>query len=188
MKCKACSSQYPAPEIIDGTAYFVCADCGDVSEVKNYREYTSEERLSEFENLSGFKLPPQYSQYAGRNDSWVAKLPSTDDETLNYYFGEGFYTIDQFSMIDPEQYRSIFDSPALIKEWGLPERLVLIDGDGHTWLALDYRESKYNPKVIVMESDNHKFLAVSKTFDEFVQSLLLYEDVYDNEGNIIYLG
>ncbi|MGY3215794.1 hypothetical protein ACVWWV_000296 [Bacillus sp. TE9122W] len=39
------------------------------------------------------------------------------------------------------------DSAYLIKEWELPEGLVLISGDGHTWVAMDYRKMKKNPAI-----------------------------------------
>ena len=31
---------------------------------------------------------------------------------------------------------NILDSPAIIKELDLPENIILISGDGHTWIAL----------------------------------------------------
>ncbi|MEU8078771.1 SMI1/KNR4 family protein [Catellatospora citrea] len=35
---------------------------------------------------------------------------------------------------------SLLDTPYLVGEWGLPSPLVLLTGDGHCWVALDYRE------------------------------------------------
>lgn len=186
MKCKACPNEYPEPDIIDGTAYFVCASCGHVHEIENYRVYSDEERIKIFEKEYGIKLPNEYIKYAGTNDSWVVKLPPCNSESTQYYFGEGFYEIGEFSGLDPEKYRSIFDSSALIDEWELPKKLVLIDGDGHTWLALDYRESNKDPKVIVIESDEGNSLVVANNFKEFVSLLLTYESVYDTDGNVIY--
>ncbi|WP_442806115.1 SMI1/KNR4 family protein [Streptomyces sp. NBC_01257] len=34
---------------------------------------------------------------------------------------------------------SLLDSDYLVEEWGLPSPLVLLSGDGHCWIALDYR-------------------------------------------------
>ena len=35
-------------------------------------------------------------------------------------------------------------------EWGLPQDVVLLDGDGHTWIALDYRTDPHavEPAVV----------------------------------------
>lgn len=186
MKCRACPNEYPEPDVIDGTAYFVCASCGNVHEVENYRVYTPEERIEKFEKEHGVRLPGEYLRYAGTNDSWVVKLPPCNTDSTRYYFGEGFYEVGEFSGLDPDKYRSIFDSPGLVEEWGLPKKLVLIDGDGHTWLALDYRDSDNDPKVIVIESDEGSSLVVANNFKEFVSSLLSYASVYDTNGNIIY--
>ncbi len=186
MKCQDCPNVYPEPDIIDGTAYFVCSSCGHVHEVKNYRVYTSKEMIEIFENKYGVKLPDEYIKYAGTNESWVVKLPPCDTDSTKLYFGEGFYQISEFSGLDPYKYRSIFDSASLVEEWELPENLVLIDGDGHTWLALDYRSSDKDPKVIVIESDESNSLIVANNFKEFVQLFLPYESVYDTNGNVIY--
>ncbi|MGD9171213.1 MAG: SMI1/KNR4 family protein [Candidatus Thiodiazotropha sp.] len=186
MKCKACPKEYPEPDIIDGTAYFVCTDFGDVYEVENYRVYTPEERVEMFEKEHGVKLPDKYIMYAGTNDSWVVELPPCNTDSTKNYFGDGFYTIGRFSGLDPEKYRSIFDSAGLVKEWGLPKKLVLIDGDGHTWLALDHRDSDTEPNVIVIESDEFNYLIVANSFNDFLKQLLPYESVYDMDGNVIY--
>ena len=74
MKCRACPNKYPEPDIIDGTAYFVCSSCGDVREVENYCVYTPEEIIETFENKYGVKLPGEYIKYAGANESWVPEF------------------------------------------------------------------------------------------------------------------
>ncbi|WP_156481495.1 SMI1/KNR4 family protein [Microbulbifer thermotolerans] len=62
-----------------------------------------------------------------------------------------------------------------------------LEGDSHTWLALDYSDSLTDPKVIVTETDDGNSLVVANTFKEFLSSLLQYEEVYDLDGNIIYI-
>lgn len=102
MKCKACPHDYPEPDIIDGTAYFVCSRCGHVYEVENYRIYTTEERIEIFEEEYGVKLPSEYITYAGTGDSRVVKLPPCNTASTKYYFGDGFYEICKFSGLNPE--------------------------------------------------------------------------------------
>jgi hypothetical protein len=34
---------------------------------------------------------------------------------------------------------SLLDTPYLVKEWGLSSPIVLLSGDGHCWIGLDYR-------------------------------------------------
>lgn len=188
MKCRVCPNQRPELDIIDGTAYFICSSCGDIREIENYRVYTPEEAVEIFEKKYGLKLPAEYIKYAGANEPWVVKLPPCNTDSTRYYFGEGFYEIGSFYGLNPDKPRSIFESAELVKEWKLPKKLVLIDGDGHTWLALDYRCSDTEPKVIAIESDESNYLVVSNNFSDFIQSLLPYERVYDVNGNVIYNG
>ena len=61
---------------------------------------------------------------------------------------------------------------------------MLIDGDGHSWLALDYRRTG-EPAVIVIETDEMESLKVANSFAEMVAALVPYESVYDAEGNRI---
>lgn len=46
MKRKECSADYPEPDGVDGTAWFVCAKCGSVHEVVGFRGYSPEERIT----------------------------------------------------------------------------------------------------------------------------------------------
>jgi hypothetical protein len=186
MKC--CNKEYPDPNIINGTAYFVCSECGEVREIQDYKIYTKKDRIDQFEKEYGVKLPSEYVNFANKKDSWVVKLPAANTESTKYYFGEGYYQITRFYSLDPNEAGSVFDSAYLIETWDLPKELVLIDGDGHTWLALDYRDLKKIPRVIVIESDEGNSLVVADNFKEFISTLLPYDSVYDDNGAIIYNG
>lgn len=63
---------------------------------------------------------------------------------------------------------SIRDTEPLCAEWGLPKGLVLLQGDGHTWLALDYRESEVEPPVIQIDSETKGVLRVVSTFTDLL--------------------
>jgi hypothetical protein len=49
---------------------------------------------------------------------------------------------------------------------------VLISGDGHWWIALDYRRQKEKPPVVYIESDGGRTVELASNFDSF----LAYED------------
>ena len=184
MKC--CSKELKNPDVIDGTAYFVCPECGDVREVENYRVYTTEEAFSLFEEKYGFRLPKEYVNFSGTSETKVVKLPPCENETLEYYFGERFYEIGSFANVDPNAEKNIYSSISSGLEWGLPNTYVPLEGDGHTWLALDYSNSLTDPKVIVTETDEDNSLVVANSFNEFIENLLQFEEVYDLDGNVIY--
>jgi hypothetical protein len=49
---------------------------------------------------------------------------------------------------------SILDSPELDLEWDMPSEPVLLTGDGHCWIALDYRRSGPAGEPSVVWFDN----------------------------------
>jgi hypothetical protein len=184
MKC--CRRNLENPDIIDGTAYFVCANCGELREVKDYRIYSTEEAFNFFREKYGFSLPRQYIYFQETEFGKVFKLPPCENKSIQYYFGGDFYTAGAIASIDPNADYSIHDSASSGWEWGLPKTYIAIEGDGHAWLALDYSDSLENPSVVVVETDGGNSLKVANSFGDFISGLLQYEKVYDPDGNIIW--
>ncbi|MEC1119088.1 SMI1/KNR4 family protein [Bacillus safensis] len=76
----------------------------------------------------------------------------------------------------------IMDSAYLIKEWELSEGLVLISGDGHTWVAMDYRKTKKNPPIHYFDVEMEEDFKLADSFDEFIQGLYTAEYTVDEEA------
>ncbi|AKC65609.1 SMI1/KNR4 family protein [Bacillus altitudinis] len=76
----------------------------------------------------------------------------------------------------------IMDSAYLIKEWELPEGLVLINGDGHTWVAMDYRKTKENPAIHYFDVEMEEDFKLADSFDEFIQGLYTVKYTVDEEA------
>lgn len=76
----------------------------------------------------------------------------------------------------------IMDSVYLIKEWELPEGLVLINGDGHTWVAMDYRKTKENPAIHYFDVEMEEDFKLADSFDEFIEGLYTVEYAVDEEA------
>ncbi|MCY7464456.1 SMI1/KNR4 family protein [Bacillus safensis] len=76
----------------------------------------------------------------------------------------------------------IMDSAYLIKEWELPEGLVLINGDGHTWVAMDYRKTKENPSIHYFDVEMEEDFKLADSFDEFIEGLYTAEYTADEEA------
>lgn len=184
MRC--CGRKLVNPDVINGTAYFVCPECGDIKEVENYQLYTVEKAYNYFEEKYGFILPKEYEEFSSYEDKKIVKIPHCNNDSLEFYFGEGFYEIGSFASVDPNAEDNIYDNIIDGREWGLSNELIPFEGDGHTWIALDYRDSCKEPKVVVVETDEGNSLVVANTFKEFLSKLLSFEEVYDCEGNIIY--
>jgi hypothetical protein len=70
--------------------------------------------------------------------------------------------------------QNIMDSEYMTEEWGLPEKQILLNGDGHWWITLDYRTSD-SPSVKWIDVECNEEVEVAKTFDEFIDGLVSYE-------------
>lgn len=74
----------------------------------------------------------------------------------------------------------VTESSYLIKEWGLPEGIILFSGDGHSWIALDYRDTKEEPPIIYIDTDTDIIMTLAPSFQAFLSSLYK-SDVVDGE-------
>ncbi|MCX4982521.1 SMI1/KNR4 family protein [Streptomyces sp. NBC_00572] len=68
---------------------------------------------------------------------------------------------------------SLLDSPYLVEEWGLPEDVVLLSGDGHYWIGLDYRTGGRHeePSVTWFDVDDGEELPLARDFLAFTEGL-----------------
>jgi hypothetical protein len=67
--------------------------------------------------------------------------------------------------------QNLLDTPYMTEEWGLPEKQVLLAGDGHWWLTLDYRTSE-SPCVKWIDTELEEEVEVAASFDEFINGLV----------------
>jgi SMI1-KNR4 cell-wall len=76
----------------------------------------------------------------------------------------------------------ILRSAELSREWGMPDGLVLLTGDGHWWIALDYRRSgsARPPSVVWYDNEMGEDIQLAGDFETFVESLRS-RDEFDTE-------
>lgn len=78
----------------------------------------------------------------------------------------------------------ILDSVYLIEEWELPNDQILISGDGHSWITMDYRERHENPSIHYFDAELEQNFKLADSFDEFLSKLYIHENE-DFESNFI---
>lgn len=73
-----------------------------------------------------------------------------------------------------ERTTSLLDTPYLVGEWGLPSPVVLLTGDGHWWIALDYRTCGPDgePSVVWLDADDESELALAPDLRTFLAGLV----------------
>lgn len=68
---------------------------------------------------------------------------------------------------------SLLDTPYLVQVWALPSPIVLLSGDGHCWVGLDYRvcDPAGEPSVTWFDTDLDREQALADDFRSFVENL-----------------
>lgn len=77
-----------------------------------------------------------------------------------------------------ESAHNILETQYLIEEWGLPEKQVLINGDGHWWITLDYRQSDI-PSVRWIDTECDEDIHIANSFEDFINGLVSEENYAD---------
>lgn len=76
----------------------------------------------------------------------------------------------------------ILMSAYMTAEWGLPEGLVLLDGEGHFWIALDYRRSgpAGPPSVVWIDADEPEDIPIAESFEALLAGLVPEDTFFDD--------
>ncbi|NOS92623.1 MAG: SMI1/KNR4 family protein [Cyclobacteriaceae bacterium] len=70
--------------------------------------------------------------------------------------------------------QNMMETSYMTDEWGLPEKQVLLTGEGHWWITLDYRESQI-PCVRWIDVECNEEVVVAEDFDTFIDGLVPIE-------------
>jgi hypothetical protein len=79
---------------------------------------------------------------------------------------------------------SLLDTPYLVTEWDIPSPVVLLSGDGHYWVALDYRANGRHgePSVTWFDTELRTELALASDFRSLVEGLTA-SDSFDDDSD-----
>lgn len=66
-------------------------------------------------------------------------------------------------------------------EWDLPKNIVLLSGDGHSWVFLDYRVDKDNPAVSYIDTETDIDVVIASDFTDFINRLSIDSSIDDIE-------
>lgn len=106
--------------------------------------------------------------------------------SLNRWEGDNYLLIEH--LLGIKENEGIMMTDYYVKEWQIKRKnIILLSGDGHEWLALDYNHS-VNPKVIYIDTEEDKIIELYSSFDEMVDNLFIQEENENDqvgEGAII---
>jgi hypothetical protein len=146
--------------------------------------------LAEVEEKLGVKLPAAYvglmrEQNGGDFESMVIRARRPVPEAIEDHIGKDrFVELHSFHGVTLGESGILQQTQYMTNAWELPSGLVLLEGDGHTWIALDYRRAANEPSVIFLESDSKQSVTLAPSFASLLAALVPYEEVYDEDGEL----
>jgi hypothetical protein len=66
---------------------------------------------------------------------------------------------------------NLLNSAEMRAEWGLPPRQILLSGDGHYWVTLDYRRGP-TPSVVWIDVECEEDVPIADSFPSFISGLV----------------
>ncbi|WP_211588752.1 SMI1/KNR4 family protein [Allorhizocola rhizosphaerae] len=129
------------------------------------------------ERQLGVKLPGALVQLLQiQNGGAVADAWSECSSEPNFY-AEDCVPFDHLFGIGPATdtgATTLLDTPYLVQEWDLPPGVVLLSGQGHYWVALDYRTcgTEGEPTVTWIDNEMDHELHLASNFRTFVENLM----------------
>ncbi|MFI9293712.1 SMI1/KNR4 family protein [Streptomyces gardneri] len=131
--------------------------------------------VQDAERRLGVRLPASLLEILRvQNGGLVAELSNAFPTDVPTSWSENHVPLDDMMGIGRRNDRlSLLDSPYLVEEWGLPSPVVLLSGDGHCWIALDYRAcgESGEPSVTWFDLDTDTELPLATDFQTFVERL-----------------
>lgn len=137
-------------------------------------EPLSDEMIEEAEEKIGVKLPSSYIGILKQQNGGYINF-NAHPSNIPTSWADDHVNIDHIYGIGTGEEIGILDSAYLIQEWDLPENVVLISGDGHSWIALDYREGKTEPTVIFIDVDDEQTVELASSFEVFLNGLTVWK-------------
>jgi|GEM_PF-2435099 len=196
MNICVCGEKYTKSLIRNGIDYDFCQSCGEMKEAEDQTRGLpcNDKSIVELANIFGIKhdlvIPSAYLEFAGKRQSYAFSIEgiSVPKELSCYLSAKDKYgIIDEFADFKTNGETGFIFITNEHKEsaWGLPDDLVPIEGDGHTWFVLDYRSNRSDPKVVFFETDDFCSVVLAENFSEFAGMLIPYDEVFDRDGEII---
>jgi hypothetical protein len=132
----------------------------------------TDEALAECEALLGVRLPAEYVELLRvRNGGTVVRERSAFLVDRPTSWAPDHVPFQDCAGIGAE-FPSITHSPYLNVEWGQPDGLVLLHGDGHYWVALDYRSGRtIEPSVVWFDNEVGDDFELADSFGKFLRGL-----------------
>ena len=134
----------------------------------------TEEMIAKAEEILGVKLPSGLIALLKiQNGGYTSGFAHPMKQRTTW--AEDHVPLDDLAgiVLDPEHEtaQNLLKTEYMTEEWGLPEKQVLLSGDGHYWITLDYRHGS-EPSVAWIDVECGEDMQIAKSFDDFLAGLV----------------
>lgn len=130
--------------------------------------------VNKAEEILKIKLPNSYINILKQQNGGAIKF-NAHPSNVPTSWADDHVNVDHILGIGLGKEKGILESEYFIQEWGLPKSVVLISGDGHSWIAFDYRNKKVEPPVIFIDVDDEKIIELAPDFEAFLNGLTVWK-------------
>ncbi|HRJ27141.1 MAG TPA: SMI1/KNR4 family protein [Fimbriimonadaceae bacterium] len=134
----------------------------------------TDEALAEAESILGVQLPQEYIDLL-RIQNGGYTLGFAFPTTIPTSWHPQYVSLEDLAgiVLDPNIRSSmnVLMTGYMIEEWQLPQNIVLLTGDGHWWIALDYRQGS-TPSVVWIDQESDEDIQLAPTFADFLAGLV----------------
>lgn len=132
------------------------------------------EMVAEAERQLGVRLPSEYIALLRVQNGGYTRRFAYPMNRPTLWAADHVPLHSLFGIVTDREHRTalnILHTAYLVREWELPPRQVLIAGDGHWWISLDYRAGDV-PSVAWLAIDHGEDIQLAPTFGAFLEGLL----------------
>lgn len=141
----------------------------------NYYEHPplTDDAVLTAESILGVRLPPELIallriQNGGYTQGFAHPMSQPTTWAQDHV---PFHDLSGLMPLDHTSPMNIMLTPEMTLEWGLPPKQVLLSGDGHYWITLDYRNGSI-PSVAWIDVECGEDIQVAPTFAAFLEGLV----------------
>ncbi|GHI00067.1 SMI1/KNR4 family protein [Neobacillus kokaensis] len=129
----------------------------------------TDEDITSAEKFFNIKLPKEYIKLLSIQNGGYLN-PTLAPVSFNSHWGEGIVQIEFLFGI--KKGKGILETYSLLDEWGVVNKgYIVISGDGHHWIVLNYSSNLKTPTVSYIDSQTGDVQHMFSSFAEMLQSL-----------------
>lgn len=133
----------------------------------------TDDMVSQAEKRLAVKLPSELIELLKVQNGGYTKGFAFPMTKATSWFENHISLPELFGIVDESfsTAQNILSTEYMTKEWDLPEKQVLLCGDGHWWITLDYRKGD-SPTITWIDTEAEEDIYISDSFKTFLNGLV----------------